>query len=88
LDPKNKQPYAIALADKATFAFAGLWDRWRQATKEVIESFTIIMTDPNELIVARTDTRPHAGHSQPRRLRAMASARRPGTIAHRSVAAG
>jgi putative SOS response-associated peptidase YedK len=51
LNPMNKQPYAIALADNATFAFAGLWDRWRgRTTKEVIESFTILTTDPNELM--------------------------------------
>jgi putative SOS response-associated peptidase YedK len=51
LDAKNKQPYAIALADLKTFAFAGLWDRWRnKATGETVESYTILTTDPNELI--------------------------------------
>src|SRR5271155_570441 len=35
LDAKNKQPYAIALEGRGTFAFAGLWDRWRdKATGE------------------------------------------------------
>jgi putative SOS response-associated peptidase YedK len=29
LDAKTKQPFAIALADGALFAFAGLWETWR-----------------------------------------------------------
>ncbi len=26
---KNKQPYAIAMADDSPFALAGIWDTWR-----------------------------------------------------------
>jgi putative SOS response-associated peptidase YedK len=37
--PRGKQPYRIALADGSMFAFAGLWERWRDpASDEWIES--------------------------------------------------
>jgi putative SOS response-associated peptidase YedK len=51
LDKKSKQPWAIELADGNLFAFAGLWDRWKdQATGQPLETYTIITTDPNELL--------------------------------------
>jgi putative SOS response-associated peptidase YedK len=50
LDPKTKQPYAFSLADGLPFAFAGLWDAWRDPVLDVwLQSFTIITTTPNEL---------------------------------------
>ncbi len=47
----EKQPYAFTLSRGAPFAFAGLWDRWRDPDnrESTLESFTIITTDPNEL---------------------------------------
>jgi len=49
IDAKTKQPFAIAMKDGSPYAFAGLWDRWRDpATKEPLETFTVITTDPNE----------------------------------------
>jgi putative SOS response-associated peptidase YedK len=51
LDAKTKQPYAIALKDRALFAFAGLWDSWKdKATGQRLETYTIVTTDPNELV--------------------------------------
>jgi putative SOS response-associated peptidase YedK len=51
LDAKTKQPYAIALKDGSLFAFAGLWETWKdKAMGETIETYTIITTDPNELM--------------------------------------
>ncbi len=29
LDPKHKQPFAIALASREPYGFAGLWERWK-----------------------------------------------------------
>jgi putative SOS response-associated peptidase YedK len=50
-DPKGKQPYAIALKNDDLFAFAGLWERWKDRSRgEVLETFSIITTDPNELL--------------------------------------
>ena len=49
-DTKTKQPYAIALESGSLFAFAGLWETWKdKATGQNLETFTIITTDPNEL---------------------------------------
>jgi putative SOS response-associated peptidase YedK len=43
IDAKTKQPFAIGLKDGSPYAFAGLWDRWRDpATKEPLETFTVI----------------------------------------------
>jgi putative SOS response-associated peptidase YedK len=47
---KQKQPYHIGLKDDQPFAFAGLWDEWHKSDGEVIESFTILTTDANELM--------------------------------------
>ncbi len=49
IDEKNKQPYAFALKNDEPFAFAGLWDRWKQPDGNWLISFAIITTGPNEL---------------------------------------
>jgi putative SOS response-associated peptidase YedK len=51
LDEKTKQPYAFSMSDDAPFAFAGLWDAWRNPAQqdEWLQSLTIITTKPNEL---------------------------------------
>ncbi len=48
---KAKQPFLIRLQDQTAFAFAGLWDRWRdnKASDTVIESCTIVTVPPNDL---------------------------------------
>ena len=51
IDAKTKQPYAIGLRDGALFAFAGLWETWKDKTKDqVLETYTILTTDPNGLL--------------------------------------
>jgi putative SOS response-associated peptidase YedK len=51
LDAKTKQPYAITLKDGALFAFAGLWESWKdKGTGERLLTYSIITTDPNELM--------------------------------------
>lgn len=66
LGGKQKQPYAVAMKDGAMFAFAGLWDVWKEkATGQELRTYTILTTDANELtrpihnrmpvIVARQD---------------------------------
>jgi putative SOS response-associated peptidase YedK len=50
LDEKTKQPYMFGMKDAAPFAFAGLWDAWKEPAGESwLQSFSIITTDPNEL---------------------------------------
>jgi putative SOS response-associated peptidase YedK len=46
-----KQPHAIAMRDRHLFAFAGLWEGWKDpATEQWLRSFTIITTKANELL--------------------------------------
>jgi len=47
---KEKQPYNFGMADDSLFAFAGLWDRWRDGAGKEILSCTILTTRPNALV--------------------------------------
>ena len=47
---RSKQPMWIGLKSKQPFAFAGLWEQWQPPEGEVIESCTILTTEPNELL--------------------------------------
>jgi putative SOS response-associated peptidase YedK len=50
IDAKTKQPYAFLLSSGEPFAFAGVWDGWKDpATGEWLQSYAIITTEPNEL---------------------------------------
>jgi putative SOS response-associated peptidase YedK len=44
--------------DGELFAFAGLWDRWRNPQGDVIESCTILTTTPNSLLADVHDRMP------------------------------
>lgn len=47
----RKVPVWIHLKKKEPFAFAGLWDSWRDvALGDALNTFTIITTDPNALL--------------------------------------
>ncbi|MGO4184627.1 SOS response-associated peptidase [Paenibacillus sp. TAF43_2] len=46
----GKQPYRFQLESKGVYAFAGLYDNWKDPNDEVIQSCTIITTTPNELV--------------------------------------
>jgi len=48
----GKTPMYITLRDKDPFAFAGLWDTWRDADGQQIRTCTIITTEPNELVAS------------------------------------
>ncbi len=59
LGPKTKQPYSIGMQDDSAFAFAGLWERWRDpADKSVVETFSILTTEPNPLVADVHDRMP------------------------------
>jgi putative SOS response-associated peptidase YedK len=48
---KTKTPMYIHMKDGHPFAFAGLWDKWRdKESGKTLRSFTIITTKPNELM--------------------------------------
>jgi putative SOS response-associated peptidase YedK len=50
LNAKARQPYAIALRSGEPYAMAGLWERWQPREGAALETFTILTTDPNELL--------------------------------------
>ncbi len=45
-----KQPYAFELSREGPFAFAGLWDSWKDKNGQELQSFAIITTEANELM--------------------------------------
>ena len=50
IDAKTKQPYAIQVPDAPLFAFAGLWDAWKDAQGQWLQSFSVVTTEANELM--------------------------------------
>jgi putative SOS response-associated peptidase YedK len=56
--PGQKQPYAITFPDQPVFGFAGLWERWRPAEGEPLDTFTIVTTDANESVASIHDRMP------------------------------
>jgi putative SOS response-associated peptidase YedK len=50
VDPKTKQPYAFSVTDGEPFAFAGLWDVWKEPDGGWLQSYSIITTDANEIM--------------------------------------
>lgn len=55
---KDKVPFYIRLKDKKSFAFAGLFDIWKDAEGHPLYSFTIITTIPNKLVMDIHDRMP------------------------------
>jgi len=46
----KKQPNYVRMQNGQPFAFAGLWEHWQGASHHVIDSCTILTTEPNELL--------------------------------------
>ena len=55
---REKQPFHFGMQDDSLFAFAGLWDRWRDPAGAVIESCSILTTTPNSLLADIHDRMP------------------------------
>jgi putative SOS response-associated peptidase YedK len=55
---KQKQPYYIRLRGDEPFAFAGLWERWRDAEDQALDTCTIITTNANSLTRSIHDRMP------------------------------
>jgi putative SOS response-associated peptidase YedK len=58
ISSKEKQPYNFGMADDSVFAFAGLWERWRNPAGEVIETCSVLTTQPNVLVADVHDRMP------------------------------
>jgi putative SOS response-associated peptidase YedK len=53
-----RQPLLIRRKDRAPFAFAGLWSRWRQPDGAILRSMTIVTCPANELVAPVHDRMP------------------------------
>jgi putative SOS response-associated peptidase YedK len=53
-----KQPYRICRKDEGLFAFAGLWETWKDAEGKELQTFTIITTTPNQVVSGIHDRMP------------------------------
>jgi putative SOS response-associated peptidase YedK len=51
---KVSKPWVVSLRDDRLFAFGGIWDKWKGRGEDrneiIIESFSIVTTDPNEVL--------------------------------------
>ncbi len=48
----GKTPMYITLKNKELFAFAGLWDTWKNPDGQQMRTCTIITTEPNDLVAS------------------------------------
>jgi len=64
IGPKEKQPYNFGLATGSLFAFAGLWDRWRDPKNNILETCSILTTRPNSLVADVHDRMPAILHPE------------------------
>jgi len=53
-----KQPYCFEVNEGELFAFAGIWDRWKDASGKTVETCSILTTPPNALTAAVHDRMP------------------------------
>jgi putative SOS response-associated peptidase YedK len=54
----DKQPFAVALANRGPMTLAGIWDDWRSPMGERIKSFAIVTTTANSLLASLHDRMP------------------------------
>jgi putative SOS response-associated peptidase YedK len=57
-DGKTKVPSCFTLADHSVFAFAGIWDRWKNPKGETLATCSIITTSANPLVATIHDRMP------------------------------
>jgi putative SOS response-associated peptidase YedK len=47
---KGKQPFYVTMQDGLPFAIAGLWETWHSPDGSVLETCTLLTTDPNDVM--------------------------------------
>jgi putative SOS response-associated peptidase YedK len=55
---KSKQPYCFEVNGGELFAFAGMWDRWKDPSGNAVETCSILTTTPNAVTSAVHDRMP------------------------------
>jgi putative SOS response-associated peptidase YedK len=46
---KTKQPYCFEVNERELFAFAGIWDRWKDPSGQWVKTCSILTTTPNAM---------------------------------------
>jgi len=60
----TRAPFYIHMKDESLFAFAGLYDTWRDPNGVAVTTYTIITTEPNELVATIHDRMPVILHRE------------------------
>jgi putative SOS response-associated peptidase YedK len=55
---KGKQPFCFEVNDRELFAFAGLWDGWKDSSGQWVKTCSILTTTPNAVASAVHDRMP------------------------------
>jgi putative SOS response-associated peptidase YedK len=55
---KAKQPYCFEVSEGELFAFAGIWERWKDLSGQWIKTCSILTTTPNAVTAAIHDRMP------------------------------
>jgi len=55
---KTKQPYCFEVNEGELFAFAGIWDRWKDPSRNWVRTCSILTTTPNAVTSAVHDRMP------------------------------
>lgn len=55
---KSRQPFCFEVNDGSLFAFAGIWDQWRESNGKTIETCSILTTTANILTASIHDRMP------------------------------
>ncbi len=55
---RTKQPYCFEVNEGERFAFAGIWDRWKNASGNSVETCSILTTTPNVVTAVVHDRMP------------------------------
>jgi len=55
---KTKQPYCFEVGNAQMFAFAGIWDRWKDPSGNLVKTCSILTTTPNAVTSAVHDRMP------------------------------
>jgi len=55
---KTKQPYCFEIGEGTLFAFAGIWDRWKGPSGNIVETCSILTTTPNAVTSTVHDRMP------------------------------
>jgi len=55
---KTKQPYCLEVNEGELFAFAGIWDRWKNPTGNWMNTCSILTTTPNAVTAPVHDRMP------------------------------